>query len=309
LLSCATVVLGLALRGLLAPHVLVNRGIAATFMSSPSDWGRNVANIMLGLPVMVGYAAEWSTLFTLSGAWSVTRIAFLGAAAATVVLAVPFAGKVADPECRFAARFAGALLALTFAVLAVGQLAVDFGAIRYLLPSAVLCLAAFMTLLWRRWGAGSPRMIAVAALFVLIFCGGAVPFVSRWPGGAASSECDARAQICNLRAALVRNGLHKGYASYWNANVTTLASNGRVVTCGIYLQPRIQARRALVAKECFDRPTDARYFVAFTKDEIAQARREVVAADIGQPDQIVVDGDFEIWIYETARASLAWLER
>jgi hypothetical protein len=305
----ATLVLGVAIRYALAAHLLIIRSLAATFLGPPSTWAIHATNVLQGLPVMTGDDATWPSLATFVGFGSVARISFLAAAAAAVAIAVPLGRRVANPECRFVARLAAALLAIVVATLIVGQLAVNFSAIRYLLPPAILCLVAFMSLLWCAWGVRSKRLMAVATIFVLIFCGGAVPFVAKWSARATTPGCDAPAFSCRLQAVLSQNGLRKGYATYWNANVTTLASNGRLAVCGLRLKPQVQPHRWLVSKTCFDPPEDPRYFIALTRPEIQQSGRQKLIADVGVPDQVVDEGTFEIWIYQSAKANTAWLGR
>jgi hypothetical protein len=308
-LSGATLLVGAALHHLLAARLLVDPGFASSFLRSPAGWGINIATVLRGLPVMAGYDDAWAPLTTLPGVASILRISFLAIAVVVVAIAVPFGAKVANVECRFLVRLAAAMFAVVAVILIVGELVVSLGSIRYLLPPAILCVVAFMSLLWCLWGTRSKRLLAVAALFVLIFCGGAVPFVARWPARTAALDCDAPLAACRLQTALVRNGLHKGYATYWNANVTTLASDARVDVCGIHIRPNVHPHRWLVSKTCFDPPEGPRYFVALTGAEIEETGREALTADIGRPDQVVTDFKFEIWIYETAKSKTDWLAR
>jgi hypothetical protein len=126
---------------------------------------------------------------------------------------------------------------------------------------------------------------------------------------AFSSECGAAAHICQLQTTLLRNSLHAGYASYWNANATTLSSSKQVRVCGILLRPRLVPFRWLVSKDCFDPPQEERYFIVLAREERQQVDRASLVADAGAPESVITEGDYEIWVYKTADANLSWLSR
>lgn len=208
-------------------------------------------------------------------------------------------------------RLAGAMLVVVIGAFALRPRSGDSASIRYLVPQLLLGLAALMAWLWRRWGASSRRLIAVTALFVFAFGGGGALLATKLASasGSAPSDCGASVSICRLQASLLEHGLHKGYATYWNAGVTTLASRARVTVCGIVLKPRIAPFRWLVSKDCFDPPREDRYFIALSANDREGLDRNALIAETGPPDEIVKDGAFEILIYETMRSRLAWLSR
>jgi hypothetical protein len=246
---------------------------------------------------------------TIAGFASLLRIGLFVSAAIAVVLSIPLGRWIEDPEARFFVRVAGAMLAVIAVVLVVGSPGGTPMSTRYLLPPAILSGAALMTVLWRACGAERPRVIMVAAPFVLAFAGGGAIVATRLGWRHALPECDGPARICELQSTLLQKGLHKGYATYWNANVTTLASGGAVKVCGVDFKRGISPFRWLVSKDCFDAPHDDRFFVALAQSESSPATRAAVIADVGAPDDIVSDGAFDILIFATAPHSTAWLAR
>jgi hypothetical protein len=308
-LAVSTVVIFLAAALL---HVVISRrllsqpGTTAQLLQPISAWGTSLWNIARGMPVVVGVANQWPP--TLYSALGMLRIPIF-AIGAFVVFFAPAGEGPGSAECRFFARTCGAMLLAVLAALIVGRLAFDPSTARYLLPPALLCLAAFMAVAWCRLRTNAYGIAAVAVLFTAAFCGGAVALV----GGAArvvvERDCDAPTNLCRLANVLATTGIHQGYSTYWKGNATTLLSHGTIRTCGVWLSPRLAPFRWLVSKECFDQPTEDRFFLAFDRAEIAKVSREFLIGEAGKPDQIVTGDEYEIWIYATANANLEWLRR
>jgi hypothetical protein len=303
-LTVAVFVAGAVLHGVLSIEVLMQAGLTTRLLKPIGEWRANLGIVAGGLPVLVGSTRQPSA--TLFGVLGVARFCFFSIAAVVVLLA-PAGEGPGSAECRFFSRVCGAMLLVVLAVLTVGRLAIDGGSIRYLLPPALLCVAAFMAILWCRFGAGTYRIVAIAAVFVLAFCGGAVVLVSL--DASAASSCDAPAKVCRLEGLVATTGVRHGYATYWNANVTTVASNGEITACGVVLAPKLVPFRWLVSTACFDVSHDDRYFLALDRAEIAKVGREHLVSEAGTPDRVVTDAEHEVWIYETATAKADWLQR
>jgi hypothetical protein len=199
------------------------------------------------------------------------------------------------------------MLLAVLGVLMIGHLAVDAGSARYLVPPALLCLAALMAIAWSRLGARPYLIATIAALFVLAFGGASARLVSSQGPIAFDRACDAPATICRLASGLAKNGVSRGYATYWKGNVTTVASKGAITACGVVLAPRLAPFRWLVSSDCFDPPAGDRYFLALTQAEIASAGRERLISEAGMPEQVATADEYEIWIYRTANARTDWL--
>ncbi len=301
--SVVAALAGAAAHFVLAKHLLVIPGAPGSLVQPVDHWIPSLSALLSGLRAEAGSIPSASLIAAVFEPGTL-RIVFLAVAAIAVWFVAP--RGPASIECRFFARVAGAMLLTVLVVLIVGRLAYNSGAIRYLTPPAFLCLAAFMASLWQRFAATRGKWVAaIAAVFVLAFCGGGVAYA--WSTVSLPHECESQPSFCKLQSALRRNGLHMGYASYWNANVTTLASSNEVRVCGVVLRPRLAPFRWLVSKDCFDPPRDERYFIVLARGERQEVERAALRADAGTPDSVVNDGDYELWIYKTAGANLAWL--
>lgn len=296
---------GTALHDVISGYVLTQAGTTARLLNRVGAWTHSLETVSRGLPMLIGYGnapAGWVRTL------GIARVGLFGLAA-VVVLIAPAGNGPGSVECRFFARVAGAMLLVVLGVLMVGTLAVDASAARYLIAPALLCLAAFMAIVWCRLRA-SAYGIALAVLFVAAFCGGGMLLVAPRAGTLAfDRDCDAPAAICRLKTALEKTGIHHGYATYWRANVTTVASRGAITLCAVRLSPRLEPVRWLVSKACFDTPAEESFFLALEQGEIAKVGRDVLIREAGTPDRILTDAGYEIWIYATARANLDWLKR
>jgi len=304
--TIAGLLAGIVLHEVISRHIRIQAGVLASVApKSIGEWGTSFARLVQSLPVMIGYAPRWY-------AWpfdglGMFRISFF-AVAALAVLFVPAGEEPGSAACRFLARVSCAMLLGIFVLLVVSPLTVDAGAGRYLVPPALLCLAALMAVLWIRLRTRAFAITAIAAIFMFAFCGGAVMLV---PGSPLAFErvCDAPGNVCRLSNLLSKAGLRRGYATYWKGNVTTVASGGTTQICGITLTPHLAPFRWLVSKDCFDHPSEDRYFIAFDRAEIARAGRDYLVGEAGRPDQVLTDPEHEVWIYTTAAANLDWLRR
>jgi hypothetical protein len=295
---------GFALHRLISGHVLGQAGTTSSLMGPIGNWGASLAIVGSGTAKVIADLWPWKA--TPFDALGVLRYCFFAIAAVVVLFAAVGHGP-GSGECRFFARVSGAMLLSVLAVLTVGHLAVDGGSARYLVPPALLCLAALMAILWCRLGTSTYGITAIAALFVLAFCGGAAVLVSSQGPIAFDRDCDAPTGICRLVSELAKTGVNHGYATYWKSNVTTVASKGAITACGVVLAPHLAPFRWLVSKDCFDPSIGDRYFLALTQPEIASVGRAFLIAEAGAPDQIVTADEYEIWIYGSTTAKSDWL--
>ena len=304
--TIAVLVAGALVHHVISEHVLISSGLSERPVKPVGEWITNVKRIWVGLPELTGWVkAPYASFFGM-----LDRIRFcVIALAGLVVLIAPAGDGPGSAECRFFARVSGVMLLVVLGVLTIGRLNVDPVADRYLIPPTLLSIAAFMAILWCRWRAHTWRIAAIAAFFALMFCGGALMRVTRFGSVAFHRPCDAPANVCRLESVLANTGVHRGFATYWKGNVTTLVSEGRIETCGVMLKPQLAPFRWLTPKDCFDPPPDDRYFLALDRTEIASAGREFLVAQAGTPDQVVTANEYEIWIYTTANANLDWLRR
>ncbi len=299
-------VAGFTLHRAISGHILAQTGLTGRALQPVGDWGASLAIISRSAPRLIGDTWPWDTTpFDVLGG---IRYVFV-AIAILVVLWAPAGDGPGNAECRFFARVSGAMLLAVLVVLMVSHLAVDAGSARYLVPPALLCLAALMAILRCRFSANTYAIATIAALFVLAFCGGAAIVISSQGPIAFDRDCDAPSSVCRLASGLVKNGVSHGYTTYWKGNVTTVASKGAITACGVVLAPHLAPFRWLVSKDCFDPPPSDHYFLALTQTEIASVGRPFLVSEAGAPDQVVAADEYEIWIYTTANSKTDWLRR
>lgn len=304
-LTLSTWLISELVHGFVVARLLVIPGVEQFALRAPSEWPTNLLALGRSLRQMAG-CAPIADFASGAGVACALRVACLALAGIGAVLALPLGRFIDDPEARFFVHIAAAMLVVVVMIFALGSMMVSA---RYLLPAAILSVASIACALWRASSGRRMRAIAVVAAFVVAFSGSGAVFALDRGWHRAADGCEAAAQFCQLRATLEGRGLRKGYATFWNANAVTLASAGRVVVCGTNFAPRIRPFRWLVSSSCFDPPQDGRYFVVLSGVERRQIDRDALFADLGKPDEIVSDGEFEIMTFASANRSMAWLER
>jgi hypothetical protein len=300
--SAAVLLAGAAVHELMHEHLQIAAGVS-TRPHSVGDWLPTLQRLRERAFGFLDYGSflpfRAAPVF---GASRWTRAIFLGLALAASFLTLR-PSREDSPESVFFAALSAAMFVAVLGVIVVIDLPIG----RYLLPPILLCLCALMTTLRLRLRAHALASTVVVTTFVAAFCGGAALRAFALPR--APQGCDVPSRICGLRSALEQRGLEKGYATYWEANVTTLASNGRIEVCGVKAGAHVVPFRWLVSERCFDPPAGSdRYFVAFRRAEV-RIRRDVYVADLGRPDSIAEVSDYEIWIYEPGIHRTDWLRR
>jgi hypothetical protein len=310
LITGAVLAAGVAVHVLLVRRLSVAPGLTQSTFGPIHQWGTNVVNLVHGIPWLVGFSQKSLHTMSFSAFAELLRWILL-AAMLLGVFAAALPGFTKNAEVRCFAALSGAILLTAFGVLTVGNLVSGLGGSeRYLLAPMLLCIAAGMTVLWSRFGSRRIVTLALALLFMLGFGGGGIASVAVFAPVAPSADCDGPANICRLQSTLLQHGLTEGYATYWNANVTTLASAGTLRVCGVDLKSRIAVVHWLESRDCSIAPLDGRFFIALSRAEVAQVDRNALITDVGQPDETVTVGlDYEIRIYTTAKSGLSWLKR
>jgi hypothetical protein len=301
--SIAVLLAGAAMHELMREHLLIAAGVS-TRPHSIGDWLPTAQKLWERAFGFLDYGSFLQfQVAPVFGAERRMRAIFLGFALAASFLTLrPSRGD--SPKSVFFAALSAAMFVVVLGIIVI----IDVPVGRYLLPSLLLCLAALMITLRLRLHAHALASTVVTAIFVVAFCGGASLRAFALPP--APQGCDVPTRICSLRSALEQRGLDKGFATYWEANVTTLASNGRIEVCGVKAGAHVEPFRWLVSERCFDPPAESdRYFVAFRRAEAARIDRDAYVADLGRPDSIAEVSDYEIWIYEPGMHRTDWLRR
>lgn len=131
---------------------------------------------------------------------------------------------------------------------------------RYLFPMYVLLIPLF--LLYRR----ENRKNAILVLGVSVFL--AVSAITLCSVTMTQNENE---EICEVSEFLRENDYDFGYATFWNANIVTELTDGRVQVSSIVLDKQENEKWLKPAKYINPRyKSDKKRFVIFTKDEITQ---------------------------------------
>lgn len=106
-----------------------------------------------------------------------------------------------------------------------------------------------------------------------------------------------------LAAFLLENGLSEGYADFWNASHTTVASNGRVKVRAIRGQvPELGKPDYLEMQNWFCKTdwyrTGSHNFIVFDGKGYLHVSEDVVTLLLGDPDHILENNEYRIYIYD-----------
>ena len=206
---------------------------------------------------------------------------------------------------RFVSVALGAQLVLVLASLVFGNLLVDMGSVRYLLPCLVVAfgLAAILATRalaepgwWRRLAIGWLVALPVTAIVGLFDT--SPPPAERyvWPDAA-----ETRA----LGDAIQQRGLTRGFANVLTAGLMTVDTHGAALICPIYFRDFIMPQRWLTQPSCY-RQLPERFFVVADQTE---HDRTAIAATLPAPiEKFSVGPTYEVYVFRTADTSPAWLD-
>lgn len=241
--------------------------------------------------------SEGTNVMSLHGVYEATRMV------ATLILLVliPLATMRFLNGARPAARmFAGVAVSgmLLFVFLQVTTTTPDMNgpivSARYMVPSLVLCV--FLVAGYAEQ-MGVRRLTGAMGWGVLLVL--AASFLhpnhsfSRIYRGQPESIHEVQARE------LSRHGLSYGYATFWNANVVSVLSEGHVKVRPILLQNGVPLpHRHLASNEWF-RPSawSGRTFLMLNNEERASLDRSLLAQLVGEPINTFTIRDFEVLVY------------
>jgi hypothetical protein len=305
--TLASTAVGALIHFMLRSHLLVNGGMSNFALRPISQWGHNLGLILDGLPSLVGYGLGGLVSPTPVIGLALLRVVFfMGVIGSTVFVLRHIPDR---PEQALFSRFAALLLLTSVGLLTIGNMMVTGVSVRYLLPAALLGLISFMVSLQSRFRYGV-RAWLIAAAMVAAFCGAMVITAVSTVAAGKLADCSGPAGPCALAKEMNAQHLDHGFATYWNANVTTIVSKSSVVVCGILLAPHISPFRWLVSRDCYDPENyTGDYFYAFTKEEASALNRAQFQTDAGVPTSTIQTGDYEVWIYRIgSERRLDWLK-
>ncbi len=111
-----------------------------------------------------------------------------------------------------------------------------------------------------------------------------------------------------LAAFLEENGLTYGYADFWNASHTTVASNDRVRVRAVRVRAKEVGKPDYLAMQNWFCKTEwyADYsgnFIAFDGSGYLDVREDYIRELLGEPDRILDSGEYVVYVYERGLGS------
>ena len=210
---------------------------------------------------------------------------------------------------RFVCTVVLAQLGGVFLLVLVGNLLTDVESTRYLLPGwlSLLGLAAILAArslapavhTWvRRLAVGWLVLVPVAALAAVPDTRPADPITFIRPDSA---------ELRAVADELVRRDLSAGFAINIAANLLTMYSHGAAMTCPLMFRNALIPHRWLADTRCFSaaRLPEKFYVVVDQNESERSALRQTLPAEL---EKFSVGDTYEVYVYRTATASLAWLD-
>lgn len=207
-----------------------------------------------------------------------------------------------DPVRRaFTAAFVGALAPVLVMCLVFDPLAIDFGTMRYFVVALIslVLLGAFQLCDFVK---AAPRAapIALAAFGVVLVSVAAQRFLPVAALGTDQFWTVAKSPGMRLAEAVQREGLRWGYASWWNAGVTTVMTDSRVQVSPVELDPGgASPGRFMTLREWY-RPERwlGETFLALTTNEADKTRMAALTTQLGAPSRSFDTSGYRVLVYD-----------
>lgn len=237
-------------------------------------------------------------VMSLGGAYEALRL--LGVLLMLVLLPVATCAALRDvrPSIRMVGAFAGSGICL-FTFLQITTTTPDMtGPIissRYMLPSLILGVVLLAGYAESQGVRSLKGLLSWAVLLVLLssLIHPANSFSRLYRGTPPSAHVEAM-------NALKREGLHYGYASYWNSGVITILSGGDVKVRQIDFQSGVPVPRLHLASNRWYLPSawKGETFLMLSRAELADFDKEAVFSLTGQPLREFAVGDFVVFVFK-----------
>lgn len=308
----AGAVAGVVLHSWVIAHVNNVPGAgSARWLSFPSLLG-NVGYTLQGMvDVFGGTLPTGAGVMTLGGAYMALRFVAALALLALIPVALTRALRDSNDSTRFVGAFAASSLAL-FLFLHITTTTPDMSdpssSARYLVPASVFCLIVVIAKLGDATLAPRLRVttLGLATLLALAPVSPLHSFSRIWTG----SSADNRMELVQL---LEREGLHYGYATYWNAGALSVLSDQRVLVRQIRLSTSglPEPMRHLNSNRWYRREAwSGQTFLMLTADEWSRVSLPRLVAIVGNPERELHWGGFRILVFGRNLAELpGWADR
>jgi len=207
-----------------------------------------------------------------------------------------------DPvRSAIAISFVAAFLPILTMYVAFGTLAADNATLRYFtVPVLILVVLAAFQLrdFTNAFPRASPRVL-LAIGTILAFQAGSRFLPSELSG--APPQADSRsARAIRLAQALQREGLNWGYASWWNAGVTTVMADGAVRVSPVTLTSNgVSPAAAMVSHDWYQvERWPGETFLVLTSDEASAGRMDVLNGKLGPPSRQFDVAGYDVLVYD-----------
>jgi hypothetical protein len=292
---------GMVVYTLVLPRVItfsIPKGHIAFHLEDLSGIATNLDRLGEGLLKLCG-GSTWP-LLAIPGA-------LLLAGAFVLVVREVFASRELA-ALRFVCVAALAQTAIVVVPIVVGNLMVDPGSIRYLLPSTsiVLGLAAIIAMRAASAAEGWVRrlatwwLIAVPITAALAIADTAPPKPERnvWPDAA---------ELDKVGQEIARRGLTHGFAGIQAADLISVDSRGTALVCPIYFRDFISPERWLTEVGCYQPSRIPQKF--FVVADQTEQDRAAIRASLSAPiDSFEVGPTYEVYVFQTTAPNMRWLD-
>jgi hypothetical protein len=276
------------------------RGHVAFVLASPKQILENLVTLGRGLLLLCA-AGEGPAARAIPGALLVVG--------ALVLVSREVLSSRTSNVLRWLSVVVVAQLGVVLVPLLIGNVLDGPPAVRYVMPSllTVLGLAVVIAIRsvmearsswWRRIATGWLAAVPVVALIAATDAGPPAPVPYVWPD---AGELD------KIADELVRRGLTHGFAGNLAANLLTLDSDGKALTCRITTHDILAPERWLADTSCYTRAKlpDRFYVVVYQNEGDRRAVRATLPTEL---QRFTVGKTYEIYVFRTDDASTAWLD-
>jgi hypothetical protein len=250
-------------------------------------------------------------VMTVGGAYMALRFVAAVVMIALIPIAILRALRHGSESRKFVGAFAGSSMALFLFIhltTTTPDMSDPLSSARYLVPSLVLCMILVVAVLGDVESSPLLRTLTVGLAVVLALApiSPQHSFNRIWKGGAADSRMD-------LVRLLEKEGLHYGYATYWNAGALSVLSDQRVLVRQIIFSEigLPKPMRHLNSNRWYRREAwTGRSFLMLTKDEWSRVDMPRLVSLVGSPERELLWGNFRIVVFAENLAELpGWTDR
>lgn len=265
----------------------------------------NIVRCLHGLVVLLGGTPKAGTpIATLAGVVDALRMV----AALTLIAVAPFALgrclRTAHRGFAFVATAGIASFATSLFIYLTSSLALSGApelSIRYLVPGLLLLLVVIVAWLAHDTKAGlGKRAAAAAALGVLVLSAPFAYDLLGIPALRAAGGAERTHPTLRMVRFLASEGLHYGYASFWNAGRATVLSKGAVKIRQIQFDDAMPVPMRHLSSNRWYEPAAwrGRTFTLLTKDEMAKVDLAEMFRATGEPVRRLEFEGFQILVFD-----------